>query len=310
MTASTQVYANTLAMNIKGRIDGERIVRIVEAKTVESAFKMLGDYGFAYTDGATVDGFIAEDTNRLIEFITDTVPNEKAAKALTARFWYNNVKLAYKSRFADVPSDGFYAVEGDAVKVARGDYSDCDKYLAAALEALDEAHETKPQAIDIALTRAMYKFVLSCGVSLIKKYFRAEIDMKNILTAARAKKLGKPELAEFLDGGTLKQKTLDEAMSADGCVGFAECFEKTPYAALTESIAEGFDFLGDFERSTDDYLFYMTDSAVAKIASFEPYLNFYTQTLIELKTVKTALVCIKTDSRDAFYARMPKIYVD
>lgn len=292
-------------MQYSKRLDAERLRRIVDAPTVDAALKMLGDYGYTYTAGSTVDGFIVGETNRFIAFIADTVANGSAADALIAPFWYNNVKLAYKSRFIEVPSDAYYETEKDAQKIADGDYDDADKYLQRALTELDEAGENKPQNIDLAITRAMNKYVLSCGVHSVKKYFRAEIDLKNILTAARLRRLG-IKRAEFIDGGKISSEALEAAVGAE-C--FSDCFAGTPYEGAAVRIEEnGFSSLGAFERDADDYLFFMTDSPCAKMSSFEPFLNYYTLQRIELKTIKTALVCIKTDTRDTFFERMPKLY--
>ena len=294
-----------MAMQSGKRLDAERLRRIVEAKSVADAFKMLGEMGYAYTDVGSVDAFIVGETNKLIEFISDNAASAALENALTARFVYNNAKLAYKSRFIAVPNDGYYAASLDCAKIANGDYSDTDKYMRAALEGLDEVGESKPQAIDLALTRAMYESVLACGIPVLKKYFRAEIDMKNILSAARMKRLG-VHGDEFLHGGKIKTEALDDAVAAEG---FAEYFEHTPYAEFAENIEQHeLKDLWRAERDADDHLYYMTDADVTKLSSFEPFLNYYTETLIELKTVKTALVCVKTDSRDGFYARIPQIY--
>ncbi len=305
MTASTTVFANTLAMQYSKRLDAERLRRIVDAPTVEAAFKMLGDYGYSYTAGNTVDKFIVEETDRFIAFIADTVADRRAADALIAPFWYNNVKLAYKSRFIEVPSDAYYQTEKDATKIADGEYDDADVFLSRALEGLDEEGESKPQNIDIAITRAMYKYVLSCGVHSVKKYFRAEIDLKNILTAARLRRLG-IRRAEFIDGGKIALDKLEAAVSAES---FSDSFNGTPYEQAAERIEEnGFSSLGAFERDADDFLYFMTDSPCAAMTTFEPFLNYYALQRIELKTIKTALVCIKTDTRDTFFERMPKLY--
>lgn len=294
-----------LAVGNADRLDMERLRRVVECKTTSDAFKMLGDYGYAYTDGTSVDGFIVGETNKLIEFVENNAPSVKLCDALTARFKYNNAKLAYKSRFAAVPSDGYYNVDTDVKGIADGDYSETDEYMASALTALDESAEARPQAIDLALTRAMYAYVLDSGVPLVKKYFRAEIDMKNILTAARMKKFSLTD-DQFISGGTVDAEKLMLSIEEDD---FASCFEQTPYAEYAERIqSDGFAELWRSERDADEYLYGISASDVASYTSNKPFLNYYTETLIELKTVKTALVCIKTDSRDLFYKRVPAIY--
>ncbi len=306
--ASTVIYANTLADCYAGGVDGEKLRRLIDAKTLSDAFKMLGDYGYVYDSDGSIDGFVIGESNRLIDFIENTVSSRKVKQALLAPYLYNNVKLAYKARFVDVPLDAYYKSEFDAGLITLGNYSDCDKDLEDALYILDTSGERKPRQIDIAITRAMYASVLKTPIREIRKYYRAEIDMKNILTAARMFRLGmNPALAdEFIDGGTIAVDALEEAARGKN---FALCFMGTDYADMAERLEKsGFDGLGEFERESDDHLFYMTDALCKKISSLEPYLNFYIEKRIELKTLKTALVCIKTDSRAAFYDRIPEIF--
>ena len=268
---TTKVYANLLAIQSGSRLNAERLRRVVEAKSLDDAFKMLGDYGYAYSEGCTVDGFIVGETNRLIEFIEDNAASDKFGNALLARFVYNNAKLAYKSRFHSVPS------------------------------------ERDPQKIDLTLTRAMYKSVLSCGIPNVKKFFRAEIDMKNILSAARMRRLGMDE-DEFIEGGRVSKDVLRRSVTEDG---FADCYDKTPYFEYAENIENGeFGELWRAEREADDYLFFMTYADVANINSYEPFLNYYAEALVELKTAKIALVCVKTDARETFYKRLSAVYKD
>lgn len=305
MAMTTKVYANMLAECSGFRLDKERLRRIADAKTLADAFKMLADYGFSYTDGASVDEFVTGETDALIAFVRDTAASAALEKALLARFVYNNAKLAYKSRFHEMPRSGYYSVDFDAQKIADGDYDEADPYMRAALCELDEEKETRPQRIDLALTRAMYKYVLSCGAFGIKKYFRAEIDMKNILSAARKKRL-KLDTEEYIHGGTISEQALDEATRGEG---FSEYFENTPYAEFAANIEDnGFAELWRAERDADEYLFGLTDGAVKAFTSNTPFLNYYTSALIELKTIKTALVCIKTGVRDEIFTRLSGIY--
>lgn len=306
MNASTRIYDNTLALQLKSRMDGERLRRLVEAKSVDDGLKMLADYGFSYSPDGTIDGFIVGETNKLIEFVLESA-DERAAKSLVSEFVYNNVKLAYKSRFAEIPKDAYYDIpELDVEKIAHGDYKDCDAIMTDALEKLDASGEKKPQEIDRTLTDAMYRSALECRSPVIKKYFRAEIDMTNILTAARMFRLGMNNPDEFISGGVIG---IDDLMEAATGKNFALCFNSTPYADMAERLEKSdFRALGAFEREADDYLFFMTDELAANMSSYKPFLNRYTSARIELKTIKAALVCIKTNSRETFYARRPDIY--
>ena len=303
---STKIYANTLAVQYASRLDGERLRRVAEAKTVAEGMRMLGDYGYSFLSGSTIDGFVVEETNRLIEFIADCAANESIANALVLPFLYNNVKLAYKSRYVDIPQDSYYRLDIDTDKIANGDYTDCDKTLAEALGYLDSENERKPQNIDIAITNAMYANLCSSKDRLLRKYFKAEVDMKNILTAARMRRLNIKREDEFIPGGKIN---IDDLVEAATGKDFSLLFVRTPYAEMAERLEQSnFENLYEFERESDEHLFYMTDSLCQDMSSYEPFLNYYTRARIELKAIKTALVCVKTDSRQTFFERMPDIY--
>lgn len=303
--AVSKIYANTLAQLASNKLDEERLRRVVEAPDVATALKMLGDYGYAVDANMSVDGFVVEQTDSLIEFVEENASSDGTADALTAPFRYNNAKLAYKSRFTVIPDDGYYRTALDPSLIVGGDYSQCDNDLSGVLVALDEAEEKRPQEIDLAVTRTMYKHILGVSAGAVKRYFRAEIDLKNILSAARMKRLG-INRDEFIDGGKIKLDKLRESVTADS---FSECFAGTPYADAAERAEErNFSDLGAFEREADDFLCLMTDRLCVDMTSDEPFMNYYARTRTELKTVKTALVCIKTNARDLFYTRIPNIY--
>lgn len=306
MNVTTKIYANSLAIASGMRLDGDRLRRVAEAKTVAEAFKMLGDYGFVYDPDGTIDGFIIEETNRLIDFIREESASDSLTDALIAEYVYNNAKLAYKSRFVDIPSDSYYRTGTDAKKIADGDYSECDPVISEALVRLDEAAEKRPQRIDIAITRAMYKRILSHTHGKVKKYFRVKIDMTNILSAARMIRLGTRSTDEFIDGGTIRREAFDEAL---GGTDFAAEFEGTPYEEMAERLEKSeFKAFSEYERDEDGYLLALNDSLVAAMTSYMPFLDFYTRRRMELKLIKIALVCIKTDARQELYSRIPESF--
>ena len=295
---TTTVYANMLAKFEADRLDDERLRRIVEAGSLSESLKMLGDYGYPSGDGS-VDGFVVAATNELIGFVSENAASESVKNALLAPFVYNNVKLAYKSRFVQTP-DAYYDCGTDNEGIARGVYDELENSIAATVEKLDDENERAPQKIDFALTAAMYKYVLGCGVKSVRNMFAAEIDFKNMLTAARMIRLGISG-DEFLDGGRIKKSTL-ENVTADE---FAESFERTPYAETATRIAEnGFSELWRAERDTDEFLLLVTEPLCESIGGYEPFLHYYIKTRVELKKIKTALVCVKTNARAEFYKRV------
>lgn len=303
---TTRVYANALAaLNSANFLDEEKIRRLTDAATVSDCVKMLIDYGYGEPGVSDPDALIIGETNKLIEFVNENSPDQRAAYALNARFLYNNIKLFYKSRFARVDTSAVYATE-DVSAVAAKDYSALSSFAANALEKLDEG-EPSAEEIDLELTRAMYDDILSNAKSgLLKKYFRAEIDLKNISAAARARVLGVKYAGKFIEGGFVSVDELENSIDAKN---FDACFYGTPYDDIAEKLAASdFKDFTDLERASDEYLFYLTDSLLISVTGDKPFLNYYTARLAELKTIKVVTVAVKTGRKSEVAPRIRRIY--
>lgn len=303
---TTRVYANALAaLNSANFLDEEKIRRLTDAATVSDCVKMLVDYGYGEPGVVDPDALIIGETDKLIEFVNDNSPDPKAAYALNARFLYNNIKLFYKSRFSRVDTSLVYAV-GDVSQVANKDYFALSSFAATALEKLDEGEPTAEE-IDLELTRAMYEDILSnAKTALLKKYFRCEIDLKNISAAARARVLGVKYAGKFISGGFVSTEELEDSIEAKN---FDACFYGTPYDEIAEKFVQSeFKDFTELERSSDEYLFYLTDSLLVSVTGDKPFLNYYTARLAELKTIKVITVAVKTGRKNEVAPRIRRIY--
>lgn len=307
------IYSNTLARINMGRLlDTEKLKRLTEAD-YPAALKILADYG--YGDGAAgedVDKVLTRETNSLISFIEEDCVNPHAAKALLNRFYYNNAKALYKSRFVTVDlASALYSVDLDLSGIKGGDYSALDPYMTEALESLDAASETPaPKAIDLALTKAMYADCLReakrSRSKTLYKYFVSEIDLNNILTVMRAKTLRIPTeaAAEMLvAGGTIDADTLLTALISETS-NLANVISGTPYDELIGGFVEhGFAFAAQFETGSDDYLYLLTESGAVSLDKFDVFLRYVLAQLTEFKMVKMILVCVKNGVKGEIEAR-------
>ncbi|MCI8435319.1 MAG: V-type ATPase subunit [Clostridia bacterium] len=307
------VYSNTLARIQMGRLlNAEQFKRLSEADYAD-ALKMLAEYGYGGgVAGGDIDTVIARETNALISFIEDDCVNAFARKALLNRFYYSNAKALYKSRFADVDlGAALYNVDLDMTGIVKGDYNELDVSLTETLEYLDSLETPlHPKTIDTVLTKAMYADSLRCAKRshsrTLNKYFVSEIDLNNILSVLRANilRLSAESVAEMLvDGGTLSQETLLSVLTIDPA-HIAEPFERTPYAAMLERLAEKVAYTAEFETGADDYLYMLTESGAVSLDKFDVFLRYVLAQLTEFKMVKMILVCAKNGVKQEIAARM------
>lgn len=307
------VYSNTLARINMGRLlNAEKLKRLSEAEYAD-ALKMLAEYGYGGgVAGEDVDTVIARETNALIAFIEDDCVNAFARKALLNRFYYSNAKALYKARFVDVDlGAALYNVDLDMMGIVKGDYSELDAALVETLAYLDGLEPPiHPKTIDTVLTKAMYADSLLCAKRshsrTLYKYFVSEIDLNNILSVLRAKTLGisADSVTDMLvEGGSLSNETLLSVLTVDSG-RIAEPFEKTPYAALLERLAEKVTFTTEFETGADDYLYMLTESGAVSLDKFDVFLRYVLAQLTEFKMVKMILVCVKNGVKHEIAARM------
>lgn len=309
---ATKVYTNALATLYGGRcLDKEKIRRLLESPSVSDYIKMLIDYGYGEASLTSVDDIVAYESQKLIEFIESDCYNDNIAKALTARYYYNDIKLAYKSRFTDVSSVRRAKLAEDVFEdVARGDYSYCSAYAVNALTQLDSIESPSPSAIDIALSVAMYNEIFALTKrGLVNKYFRVEADIKNILTVARCKKLGYSEVeleAELMPCGFLKRSDLIYSLNAKS---FSASLYGTDYMDMAEQL-ENSDFkdVERYETDADDYLYSLSSGLLLSMTSDKPLLNYYTSMLIELKTLKIIAVAVKLGDETLLNSRLRQMY--
>lgn len=326
MVRSTKIYANAVAKYNEGKLlDSEQIRRICEADFAD-ALKIVTDLGYGGgvlgDKGQDVDAFIAEETARLIEFVISDSPDEWLSRALTNRFLYSNAKVYYKNKFTNVDLEAaLYRMPGnDEIEHALGvtDYAALPACMADAFAELDARFTTEPadpKKIDLVLTRAMYADTKYCarksGAKIIRSYVTAEIDLSNLLTVFRCRRLGlgRTDAAELLiTGGTLAADDLLSAVDADEDEA-GTLFSDTQYADLVSRLlSDGGGSLVRFQADTDAYLNEITNAERDNMLSLSPFLGYFTAKLAECKTVKMILTCLKNNARDEIARRLGRGY--
>lgn len=310
-----KIFANTLASyEEKDLIDADKLRRLTDA-TYPEALRLLADFGWSDESGA--DDILAARTARLLEFVREYAPTDKVRDVLCAEFVFHNAKAAYKGKVsgADVSRalyGGFgYVAQG----IENGDYSELPASLAECLETLDEKYLTeKPKAreIEAAITQARYDYLVarSKGERMLSEYVKSELDLKNLMTLYRCRVLGMNRRdfgAMFIRGGSIKES--DAARALEGTdEAFYSFFADTEYGELFAAAGEGADALTELETGADDYLYALTLAGRDNFLSDVPFINYFMRALLEIKTVRTVLVCIKNGVTGEIKRRLRAIY--
>ncbi len=317
MAYASKIYANTLASyNAKFLMDGDRLRRLIDAGYPD-ALRVLQDYGWGEgLTEITVDSLLAAETEKLVSFVRENSIGGKVNNVLLAPFVFHNAKAAYKGRTANADvSRALYGGFTDVSSaVADKNYSELPDVLADVLEALDEEGETaplSPRAIDMRITSAMYEYSLmeAKGDKSLTKYVKSEIDLKNLLTLFRLRALGDrkslPEL--FIRGGSLDLGEMTKALD-----GTAEAFNlfyaRSEYSDVFAGVEKGAAAITELETGIDEYLYALTLAGRDDFLSKNPFINYFHRALLEIKTVRTVLVCLKNNAEGEIKRRLRAVY--
>lgn len=319
MAVVSKIFANTLAtQNEKYLMDGDKLRRLIDAD-YEGALRALRDYGWGenLTDGVTADALLAAETAKLITFVRENSIDGRVERVLLAGFLFHNAKAAYKGRVTGIDvSRALYGGFDDVTKaVTEKEYAVLPDALADCLAGLDERAETaalSPREIDMSITRAMYAYSLasSKGDRALTKYVKSEIDLKNLLTLFRCRMTGQPAGAlgdMFIGGGSVDLYDATRALEGNEEY-FNLFFERSDYAEVFAEVPKGAEAVTEIETGIDDYLYALTLAGRENFLSRSPFINYFHRALLELKTVKTVLVCIKNGAVGEIKRRLRAIY--
>jgi len=281
---TSKIFSNAVAVCDERKLLGnEQLTRLMSA-SYDDAVKMLKDYGYADTEeSADLDAFFYSQTLDLVEYIKEYCPNKYLLDILLNRYLYVNAKAVYKSQFTARQAEGygFFPLNVEELKEVLA--------IKDAYEKMDALGVNDARRIDIILTQCMYDNNLHCATKshdrTLKRYVVSEIDIKNILTCLRAKRLGKDfeyTSEMIIRGGKLKEDTLRQVFE-QGVKGL----EDTEYEGL---------FFDDAVQTETDGEEYLLSVALCKRMDFDsvsPFFGYCLKKMMEHRTVKMILTCIK-----------------
>ena len=319
MAYMSKIYANTLASyNEKYLLDEEKLRRLMDSK-YSDALKILQDFswGESLTGEITADSILSAETAKLIEFVQSSSPTEKITDVLLAEFLFNNAKAVFKGKVSGIDvTEALYAgfeyvsdaIESDELAELPDELADCISNL----NELGETRTLTPREIDMEIMRARYAYELrrAKGDSRLTKYVKTDIDLKNLMTLFRCRLLSLDKSvmnSMLIKGGSLKSYDLGKALEGSQEV-YNLFFARTVYDEIFDKVGDGEQAIAEIEAGIDNYLYSLTLAGRDNFMSDNPFIGYFHRRLLELKTVKTVLVCIKNNAVDEIRKRLRAIY--
>ncbi len=251
-------------------LTAERMERMIDAKDVNDAAKVLGECGYPDLPEVTnsaLDAMLAQAQAALFEDMGRAVGNEALMDVFRIKYDYHNAKTLVKAEALKLNQDrlllggGRYAPAVLAEDFRREDLRACSpafqKAVAHAREVLGSSGD--PQQADFILDRAYFQeltgLAQASGSKFLEGYVAALIDGANLRSAVRAARLDKA--GEFLrqvlaEGGTVSPEAIARVKGSE----LGKVFKGTGFAAAAEAgaalaVPNGGP-LTDFERMCDD----------------------------------------------------------
>ena len=251
-------------------LTAERMERMIDAKDVNDAAKVLGECGYPDLPEVTpsaLEAMLAGAQAALFADMGKAVGNGALIDVFRCKYDYHNAKTLVKAEALKLDQNrlllggGRYDPAALAESFRQGDLR---AYSGTFREAVGQAQEVlgssgDPQQADFVLDRAYFKELSALaeesGSRFLAGYVTALIDGANLRAAVRAARLDKA--GEFLrsvlvDGGSVPPGDIARVKGSE----LGKVFKNTGFAAAAEAgaalAAPGGGPLTDFERQCDD----------------------------------------------------------
>ncbi|MCE5342223.1 MAG: V-type ATPase subunit [Eubacteriales bacterium] len=275
--------------------------RLMSAHDYRDAIRVLSDIGFAAAD--TTDFQVAADRHVLkaCQLIRAVTPAPMVTDCFMLRYDAHNLKVLFKSRhLAQKPqflsACGTIPVEKLHHCVADHTYAALPKELKSAMDALEKRSAVKfdPMLVDTLIDQAMYRQIFdnlsqSRDAKVAIKYFRAKVDLLNVVMLLRLKAMGK-DAAFFesiaLPGGAVTPRVFGRVFAeSERLARLLRRYGTQVYQAALNATVDS-QKLPYLEKIADDYLYALLRPYRYNSASMEILFGFLLQKQREATDVR------------------------
>lgn len=329
------VYVSAYVRSKERRLlDAKGISRMISAKSVQEAVRVLGDYGYAVEDGvrgtdcATSDTFLSQELAHAYRDIGSMLPKSNMLDALLLQYDYQNIKTLIKGEMAGAdPRDslvdiGTIPLDRLERMLKERDFLLMSYRMKHSIEyALESFAKSKdPQQIDFILDRACYidmkEAAEQTGCRYLIDYITLLIDTINVKTFARIREMNRDWIAfnkVFLPGGDILESVFVAGFD-EGYVQFAERLRS--YHNFEEVMSRGGKQLADtgrfteLERLCDNAIMDYAIQARYKSSGLEIPIAYLIAMEGEVRIIRIILAAIEQGlTAEQLDARMRRTYV-
>lgn len=306
--------------------------RMLEATTPEAAFKILGetDYGNYFGEVERVHDFekvLESDLKSTYKVVDDSTRDSRFTLLSRIRFDFHNAKVFLKQRYLEEDYSHIVShlgtVDPAVLKraVAEENFGELPPFLKIPCEkAITDFKLSKdPQRIDIILDQGLYRVLLDIvkdiGDPDLEELMASEIDLVNINTFLRVKKMGRsPRFLEavLLEGGSLGKSFFVDA-AGEPVSSFMDKLSSTKYEKIAVEGVQSWVDTGSstlLEKLSDDFLLNMAKKGKYTAFGILPIIGFLKAKENEVKLVRMIMVGkINGISADRLRERLRDVYV-
>lgn len=190
----------------KKLFDDIKYNRMIELENEQEVFRFLSESSYSenISEEITISNYekvLSSEFQNLFKSLKNIFDDSKLIEIFLKKYLYNNIKLMIKAKFLNVDlSDNLFEIDGyDNVSIfssIRNDnYKDLPDELSKLVKVVckDFEETNNPQNIDTIIDKEMFERLIedakSMGNSFLIKYIENLIDVFNVKTLFRAKKL-------------------------------------------------------------------------------------------------------------------------
>ena len=266
LAISTRIHAMETRL-----LTGERMERMLDARSAEEAAKVLAECGYPEFDDltpASIERVLDQVRLETMADLRKAAPDPAMVDVFCIQYDYHNAKVLLKAQATGREPDGLFIDAGRypagqlQEDFAKDDLHGTDTFRRAVAQARETLALTgDPQAADFILDRAYYDEMLQAArdsrSAFLLGYVQRSIDVANLRSAVRSARMGRG--AEFLrrvliPGGTVGTESLVAA--ATGAGDLTGAVGTGPLTAAAEAGGKAMEggSLTRFEKLCDDAL--------------------------------------------------------
>jgi V/A-type H+/Na+-transporting ATPase subunit C len=282
--------------------------RLIDSESLSEALKFLQEtpYG-SFLEGDNFEAALNGAARNMYSDIAKASPYEILVDFMRVKYDYHNIKTLVKGKilekdFSDILIPNGVVQVDELKAVINGEtLKNFPDVMKEAIDAVFADYEaTKdPQRIDIVLDKYMFthmrEIVKDINNEFINKYLTVLIDLTNIKTLLRVKKLNK-EPAFFrdllIDGGKIDRKTFNELYS-ESLEGISHKLSSSEYGSMLKESMDYYartDSFASLEKNIDNYLMnYMKKAKFINLGP-EPIVVYMFARETEIRNLRIILV--------------------